>query len=77
MAFKKDKEYSPYRKDGAELSDSNYTDPSQKILGSSLNSNPSPLENEGQDFYTVHRGSSGKYNGDFLTVVAKQLCFPS
>ena len=69
MAFKKDKEYSPYRKDGAELSDSNYTDPSQKILGSSLNSNPSPLENVGQDFYTVHRDQVESIMGTFLQLL--------
>lgn len=69
MAFKKDKEYSPYRKDGAELSDSNYTDPSQKILGSSLNSNPSPLENVGQDFYTVHRDQVESIMETFLQLL--------
>ena len=69
MAFKKDKEYSPYRKDGAELSDSNYTDPSQKIIGSSLNSNPSPLENVGQDFYTVHRDQVESIMETFLQLL--------
>ena len=69
MAFKKDKEYTPYRKEGAELSDESYTDPSKKVFDNSLNSNPSPLENMGQDFYTVHRDQVESIMGTFLQLL--------
>ena len=69
MAFKKDKEYTPYRKEGAELSDESYTDPSKKVFDNSLNSNPSPLENVGQDFYTVHRDQVESIMGTFLQLL--------
>lgn len=67
--YKKDKEYKPYQKDGAELEDRTYTSADEKLIPNSLTSNPSPLENLGQDFYTVHRDQVERIMETFLQLL--------
>lgn len=69
MGYKKDDEYKPLNKEGSELVDSTHTDPSGKVIPNSLNQNPSPLENVGQDFYTVHRDQVEEIMKTFLQML--------
>lgn len=69
MGYKKDNEYKPIQKNGAELSDSTFTEPSEKVIPNSLNTNPSPLENVGQDFYTTHRDQVERIMETFLQLL--------
>ena len=69
MAYKKDKEFSPLENNGSDLSNSEYVEGSKKIFPDSLQSNPSPLEEIGQDFYTVHRNQVEKIMDTFLQIL--------
>ena len=53
----------------AQLSDITFKDSSEKVIPNSLSSNPSPLENIGQDFYSKHRDQVEKIMETFLTIL--------
>ena len=69
MSYKKDNEFSPLSEEGSVLSTSDYVPGSEKIFPNSLSTNPSPLENIGQDFYNAHRDQVEKIMDTFLQLL--------